>query len=365
MIKILRSLEFKIVSQKQNQELMVEVPTFRVDVSIPEDLIEEIGRIYGYENIEAAFPIAVLVPPKRNEDLFWENSIKEILKGDHFNETYNYSFNSAYQIANFQFSLKKLQEVENPVSIEQKYLRPSLIPNLLKNVEKNLDYFPKIRMFELGKIFYKRSEKKMLTGLIAQKETNAELFYQSKGTVDLLLNRLGISNVWYDEYQPTPEESKISIWHTQKCAEIKTDGQEIGFLGEISPSLLKALKIKAKVAVFDLDFQALKKVALEECEYRPISRFPASVRDLAVLVPKNTKIIEVLNEINTAGGKLIRDIDIFDIYEGEGITDNKKNVAFRLIYQSDNKTLTAQEVDEIQNKIMETLGKIPEWEVRK
>ncbi len=362
-IAILKSLEFKIITQNQNKELMVEIPTFRLDINIAEDLIEEVGRLYGYENIKAVFPTTALIPPHRNEELFWENNIKDILKGIGFCESYNYSFISAEQVKAFSFEQARLPEIKNPASVEQKYLRPGLIPNLLKNVEKNLDYFDEIKIFELGKIFSRTAgsvrEKKMLTTVIAQKRSKTEQFHQLKGIADLLLNRLGIADVWYNEYQPSSKD----IWHSKKCAEIKIGDKKIGFLGEISPQFLSVLKIKAKAAVVNFDFHLLKEIALEECDYRPISRFPATIRDIAVLVPKTIKIIDVLNKINIGGGKLVRDVDVFDIYEG--ISETKKNLAFHIIYQADDRTLTAKEVDKIQNNIITTLEKTPEWEVRK
>ncbi|MBA7642126.1 hypothetical protein ES703_49812 [subsurface metagenome] len=183
--------------------------------------------------------------------------------------------------------------------------------------------------------------------------------------MDLLLNKLGISNIWYDEHQPTPEQSKKALWHAKKCAEIKVDSKEIGFLGEISPRILQSLKIASKVVVFDLDFDKLQKLTSEEHEYMPLSKFPSAVRDLAVLVPRGTKVVQVLNKINAAGGKLIRDVDLFDIYEGEELPQNKKNLAFHIIYQAKDRTLKSKEVDEIHQKIIKTLEKDPTWQVRK
>jgi phenylalanyl-tRNA synthetase beta chain len=200
----------------------------------------------------------------------------------------------------------------------------------------------------------------MLSGLIT-----GEAFYQLKGVVDLLLNKLGISNIWYDEYQPTPEESQISLWQPKKCAEIKIGQEEIGFLGEISSSVLEVLKIDGKVVVFDIDFEKLEKLASEEHEYQPISPYPAAVRDIAILVPRNVRVEEVLNVIEAAGGKLIRDIDLFDIYEGEEIQEGKKNLAFHIIYQAEDRTLSSEEIDNIQQKIIAALEENPEWEVRK
>jgi phenylalanyl-tRNA synthetase beta chain len=364
---ILESLGLKVTEARPlANKILVKVPTFRLDINLSEDLIEEIGRIYGFEKIPAHFPLVSLIPPERNLDIFWEDFVKDILKEAGFSEVYNYSFISEKMAKIFGYGTKDLIEIENPVSLEQKFLRPSLILNLLKNVKDNNKNFFEIKIFELGKIFKKEgekiSEKKSLTGLVFKKE---ETFFELKGVCDLLLNKMGISNIWYDEYQPTPEESKISIWHLRKSAEIKIDNEEIGFLGEISPRILEALKIEGKVVVFDFDFEKLKNLASEEHEFRPLSKYPAAIRDLAVLVPAEVRVEEVLNKIEIAGGPLIRDVDLFDIYEGEEIEEGKKNLAFHIIYQAEDRTLSSKEVDEIQEKIVKILEREPEWQVRR
>ncbi len=357
---ILSKLSFKTKKGK-GKFLNVEVPTRRIDVSLSEDLIEDIGRIYGYEKINAVFPISVLIPPKRNLDIFWEYVAKAALKEAGFNEVYNYSFLGEKEASLFEYPKKDLIELENPLSSEQKYLRVSLIPNLLKNVEKNFRQFPDVRIFELGKIFKNpKIEKRMLTGLIS-----GDAFYQLKGAVDTLLNGLGIGDIWFDTYKPTPENSKLSIWHPQRTAEIKIAGQEIGFLGEISPRILSGLNIPQKVVLFDIDFEKLSRSVSEEHEYRPISKFPSAIRDVAILVPRQIRVEEVLNKIEEAGGLLIRDVDLFDIYEGEGLPDNKKNLAFHIIFQAEDRTLSSNEIDKIQQKIIKVLESMPGWQVRK
>jgi len=319
------------------------IPTFRRDMAIPEDLIEEIGRIYGYEKIPAVFPIASLVPAKRNEEVFWEDMAKNILKEAGFSEAYNYSFISENDAK--AFGVNSLIELANPMSDEQKYLRPSLIPNLLKNVQKNQKHFDKIKIFELGKVFEQNQEKRELAGILT-----GDAFYQVKGIIDLLLNKLGVSNIWYGE-------GKIPFCHPKKCAEVKVNNTKIGFLGE--------MRGVDKIVVFDLDFDKLQKLVSEEHQYMPLSKFPSAVRDLAILVPRQTKVVQVLNKINAAGGKLVRDVDLFDIYEGEELPQGKKNLAFHIIYQSETKTLKSKEVDEIHQKIIKTLEKEPTWQVRK
>jgi len=367
---ILKKLNFKVISHQlinsSTHQLLIEVPTFRLDISIPEDLIEEIGRIYGYQKIPSLFPMASLIPPKRNLEIFWEDMVKNILKEAGFTEVYNYSFISNLQLTTYNLKLKNVLEIENPTSADYQYLRPSLIPNLLKNVKENQKFFKGIKIFELGKIFRDFKEKRILTALMTvPAEEESPAFFEVKGVIDSLLNKMGISNIYYDDYQPTPEESKISIWKARKCAEIKVNGEEIGFLGEISQGILENLKITEKVVIFDIDFEKLSRLASEEHEYQPISRYPAAVRDIAILVPREVRIEEVLNKIEEAGGDLIMDIDLFDIYEGEELPEGKKNLAFHIIYQAGDRTLSPKEIDEIQNKIIETLEEEPGWEVRK
>ncbi len=366
-IKILKSLGFQSY-EVEPREIVVEVPTRRLDVSIQEDLIEEIGRIVGFQNIPSAFPQAALISPEKNQELFWQKNIKDILKEIGFSEVYNYSFIGEKEEDIFGWKTAELIELENPMSSFNKYLRPSLIPNLLKNIRENLKFVSEIKIFEIGKIFIKKKsllEKEMLAGILTRKGIKDEGFYELKGIVDSLLNKLGISNIWYDEYQSTPEESKLTHWHPSKCAEIKSDGEEIGFLGEISPKILEDLRIKEKVFVFDLDFEKLLKLVSEEHEYQPISLFPTAVRDLAVLVPQGTKVVTLLNRINSAGGKLVRDVDLFDVYQGREIPRNKENFAFHIIYQAEDRTLSSKEIDKIHQKIIKALEENPEWEVRK
>lgn len=353
---ILIRLGFKVKGGGEIK-LEVEVPSFRLDISIAEDLIEEIGRIYSYDRIPAVFPVSSLIPPKRNFEIFWEDMSKNILKEAGFSEVYNYSFIGDKEANTFKYS--DAVELENPISLDYKYLRPSLIPNLIKNVESNFKYFDKVKIFELGKIF--SPEKRMLTCVIAQKH-GQDAFYELKGIIDLLLNKLGISDISYDDYEQTPEQSSMIIWDSKRSAEIKVGGEEIGFLGDISKDVLN--KIKGEVALFDIDFEKLQQLVSEEHEYQPISQHPSAVRDIAVLVPHDVKVVDVLNRINNIGGKLIRDIDLFDIYHGEEISQGKKNLAFHIIYQAEDRTLTAKEIDKIQNKIIKTLEKDPEWEVR-
>jgi len=366
-LRILKALDFKVVKDF-GSKIEVMVPTKRLDISISEDLIEEIGRIYGYEKILAIPPKACLIPPKRNLTVFWAEFSRDNLKEAGLTEVYNYSFIGQELADIFLYKQEELAEIENPLSENQKYLAPSLLPNLLTNVLTNFRHFDEVRIFEIGKIFKREKaktlEERNLTGLIASK-TEKQGFYEFKGMLDNLLESMGIADVWYDEYQATPEQSKISIWDINRAAEIKIGGEEIGFLGEISPKILEQLKIKGRVTAFDIDFEKLQVLASEEHEYQLISPYPSAIRDLALLVPLRAKVVDVLNIINCAGGKLVRDVDLFDIYEGEGLPEGRKNFAFHIIYQAEDKTLKAEEIDEIHQRIISALEENSEWEVRR
>ena len=281
-------------------------------------------------------PQGTLVPVKRNDALNIERLIKDILKEFGFCEVYNYSF----------VSENGSVAIENPISVESKYLRPSLIPNLSKDIKENAKFFDKIKIFELGKIFKKVSnteiiEEKKLAGAVI-----GSSFYEIKGIIDLMLNKFGISDIEYIE------DSEV------KGAKIKASKKEIGVLREI---FLDGNDQQA--VIFDIDFEKMQKLFSEEFEYQPICPFPAMIRDISLIVPKSVKVVEILNKINIAGGNLIKDIDLFDIYEK--ISDTKKSLAFHIIYQATDRTLLSKEVDKIQQEIIKILEKDSEWNVRK
>ncbi len=348
---IFKRLGFEVLGKK------VRIPTFRLDISIEEDLAEEAGRIYGFENIPAVFPSAALVPPQKNFSIFWENFVKDNLKEMRFSEIYNYSFISKKQAEDFNYKKGSLKALDNPLSSDQEYLRPSLAPNLLKNIKENANNFQEINIFELGKVFLKK-EKKMLFVFSDKMD-----FYSLKGISDELLERMGISEIWYDDFKATPEEK--SLWEKRRGAEIKVGSEEIGFLGEISSDVLRKMKIDRKVVAFEIDFEKLQKIASEEQEYQPISRYPSAVRDVAVLVPLGVKVEDVMNIINKTGGSLVRDVDLFDIYEEEGLPGGKKNLAFHIIYQAKDRTLENKEISKMQDKIIKALESEVQWQVRK
>ena len=295
----------------------VGAPSERPDLKIKEDIVEEVARIYGYDKIKEKVPEGLLIPPKRNDDLFFASIARKIIVGLGFSEVYNYSF-----VKNGDW------ELQNPPSQDKKFLRTNLADGLSANVKENSKYFKDIKIFELGKIFPDQGERLAL-GAISNKAD----FYEMKGAADALLNGLGIDDFFYKD-------------HDNRVAEVHIDGKVIGHIDHNS---------------FEFDFGELIKLADESAEYEPISKYPAIVRDIAVLVPLNEKVENVLDVIENTAGKIIVDTNLFDIYENE----ERKSLAFHLIFQSPEKTLTDEEVNGVMEKIFTAIEANDDWEVRR
>jgi len=336
-LKILQSLGCKII-KKTADSLLVEAPSQRLDLKTQEDLIEEIGRLWGLAEIPKVFPKVILGAPVFNKNLAAENKAKDVLAKLRFSEAYNYTFIGDTEKEIFDFKDEELWEIANPVSELNKYLRPSLRPYLLRNVKENLKNFSEVKMFEIGKVFSKKDKEQetLRLGLVmAGKEKAEELFFQAKGVLEAVLAELGASNFSLDS-----------------CLNI------------VDKNLLEKLGIKANVILAEIDFEEVIRRSGEQKKYQLISVYPSSLRDIAVLTPQETKALDVLEVIKSAAGKLLVELELFDVYAGASLPEGKKNLAFHLTYQSQEKTLSAQEIDEIQQKIF-TAVEIRGWQVRK
>jgi phenylalanyl-tRNA synthetase beta chain len=329
---------------RQEGTIIADCPAERLDLNRKEDIIEEIARIFGYEKIPGNVPEGLLIPVERNDNYLYGNIIRDILAGAGFSEVYNYPFSPIGEI-----------EIENPIAEDKRYLKTNLIDGLMVNVSRNFKYFDDVKIFEIGKIFKKSGkippqagktgieEKNMLAGIISYKNPRKEKeeFVEIKGVVEMILSKLGIDDFWFDDVFNGAGKTKM--------ADIKIGEEAIGMLG---------------LNYFEIDLSKLIHFINEEIEYRPISKYPAVIRDIAVLVPQKTKVIEVLDVIENTAGGLLTDTDLFDIYEGEELGD-KKNFAFHLIFQSNEKTLSDKEVNVLVDKIIKALEDKPGWQIRK
>jgi phenylalanyl-tRNA synthetase beta chain len=339
--------------------LHCEIPTWRIDLKTQEDLIEEIGRIFGYENISARAPMVELSTPAINEKRILEDRLRDILIGSGFSEVMNYSFYSADDIEKCGLGIDGHYEVANPMNPDQQYMRRSMIPNLLKNIELNLKHFDKINIFEIGRKY--RDERKtspteisILVGAIADTK-NENPFFSLKGSIDAMLENLGCA-AKYEIHKP-----EYTAWHVGRVAEIHVKGEKVGKIGEISPLVCKRYGIQSRVALFGISIAKLLDLSIKEKTYNSISKFPSVKRDISMYVGEKTKYADIKKKIYSAGGKLVLGVELFDVFEKEG----EKSMALRLEIGSDTKTLTSAEIDGVVKKIIAKLEKDLKVKVRK
>ncbi len=370
-IDILKSLSFE-VKEKKKGILAVKVPTFRLDINIPEDLIEEVARIYGYNRIKSIPPKAELTAELPNEFLNLRRQIKSVLKELSFTEVYNYSFQSAASFKKLGLKEKDHLELLNPLDKEVRFLRISIFPGLFVNLKKNLKNFEAFRIFEIGRVYLSKGfdklpqEKYILSGLLLGE---SESFYTTKGVIEALFEGLSISleNKNLRVISKDLEEPYFGprSWHPGKAAEVFFGRKRVGVFGCFNPKLLDKIGIKEQVFGFSLDLDLIFKQERIQTVFEPLPKYPEVRRDLAVIVRKDILTEDVCNVIQKAGGKVVQDIDLFDMYESEKIGINKKSLAFHIAYRLETHTLSDKEVSAIEEKIEKALENQLNAEIRK
>ncbi len=344
MIRILDSLGFKI------KDSIIISPSWRSDVSIPEDLVEEISRIYGYEKIKSTLPAEEFSPSCVSKSSNIEDLTRAVLKGGGYFEVYNYSFIGGDLMDKVDLDKRKSLKLINPLAEEFEYMRPSLIPGILETIKYNQKNFEEFKIFELSKIYLPTISDKLpqesirLTGSLIFNNS----FYKAKGTVELLFQELNIGNI---DFRAVKED----IYHPSRCAEITIKDEKIGFVGEIHPNILTKFGISKRVSLFDLDFEKMVKLANLTKKYKPISIYPAVKMDLAFIIDEQIVYKEIYKAMKNSGDHLVYRIELFDVYKGKQVGKGKKSLAFRITFQSDKKTLTDEEVKKVFEKIIKNL----------
>jgi len=354
------------VEQLPQGELRVTIPSFRKDLEISEDLIEEIVRIEGYDNLASRLPSLPLAPVNPQAEEISQEKIRNILKGAGFSEVYNYSLVSKGLAKGLENNSKNWLYLKNPISERFAILRPNLLGGLLENTEQNLKYSKNIRLFEIGKVFHiadsKNQGNKEITTDTSILEKNHlclvlslardNSLFELKGMVELILEGSGINNFWFKEAY----EENI-MFNQATLANIKVGEEVIGYLGKINSSLLDLIGLKQNAVGAFLDIDKILHFSQEEYQYQPPSKYPAVLRDLAVLVNHNTKFSEILNIIESLNIKFLQDVDLFDVYENGNLLQGRKSLAFHIVYQSKERTLSDNEVNAEHRKIEKALEK--------
>ncbi len=357
----LTRLQFKIKDKKEFIE--VEIPSYRPDISMEVDLIEEVARLYGYDKVPDTLPVSPNCGGLTDFQRF-RDQIKEVM-AVYFYEVINYSFISPSLYDRIMLPqdspLRQFIKLANPLSEEQSVMRTLLLPGLLENVSKNLARRNhNLHFFEMGSVYYPASERLpreelKLGAIVAGRvelnwlKNQVDLdFYYLKGIVEILLVELGLRDyVFVASQEPS--------YHPGRTARIMCQGQEIGVIGEVHPRVLEEFDIGQKACAFELDVSLMFMLKGKKSMMEQIAKYPSIERDIAVLLKQETKASEAIKVIKDSASELLQEVIVFDLYAGEQVPEGYKSVAFRLTFQSMDRTLKEKEINQLIEDILASL----------
>jgi len=359
---ILHSLSFAV--EKNEDTWIIEAPTYRStrDITIPDDIVEEVGRIHGYDKIQPGPPLVPCEPPRLNTFRLFERKIKEILVRDHhLTEVRNYSFVGEVLLDQLGVNEDRELRLHNPLSQEQDRLRRSLIPNILKNVEFNQRYQEYFRIFELGRIYLKEdrksdilaSEETCITGAIFMRKPDSPLFYDGKYIAADLLQQLDIRAVQFI----TDIEMLPPYVHPGRCIQINVDNRKAGLVFEVHPSTKEVLDIKGDVVIFDLNASTLYDTEREDNLFVDLQKFPDVPFEISILTDVFEYGERICQIIENSSREFIRSVDVISVYTGSPIPEGKKSISIKIIFNGKKRTLLPEDVDRLQKNVIAVLEK--------
>tara|TARA_Y100001970_G_scaffold43794_1_gene54709 strand:+ start:1326 stop:3734 length:2409 start_codon:yes stop_codon:yes gene_type:complete len=365
-LKILNSLGFEIKNEKKF--LKLKVPSWRPDITQPIDVVEELVRIHGYDKIKKIDPIKIRSKPTLNKSQKLFHFLQRAISSKGYQEVITWSFTDSKINDLFKSNMKNI-EIVNPISSDLNVLRNSILSNLIMYINKNLDRgFKDLSFFEIGPVFYGSNpgeQKTVIGGLRTgkvsrsswlEKERNVDIFDIKKDVIQTLFES-GYENIKISIDEKTP-----SYYHPGKSGRIffnKEKDKIVANFGEIHPNILKKIDIKTEALIgFEIFVDNLKeqKKSLKDQKIKyEISDYQKSERDFAFIIDKNFKSQELLEVISDVDRELIKNVNIFDIYEGENIPKDKKSIALNVTIQSMTKTLKDEDLEKINKLIIDTV----------
>jgi phenylalanyl-tRNA synthetase beta chain len=346
-INIFKSLVFG-VEQIDARKLLLTVPSWRAtkDVSIPEDLVEEIGRMVGYASIVPQAPAVLAAPTARNLEHEQHRAIRAAMVGQGFTEVSNYSFISDADAALIPSWLGTMLEVANPIIAEQKYMRPTLLPGIRRNLADNSRYFTEFRLFEIGRVYRKRAdgapmERTHLFAAIYGRETNGANLLEMKRVAQYVAAGSKVVPARISD-----EKIPGEMVHPERVAHVEVAGHRLGLLYELHPELLD----RGRAAILDLDLDALLALPSQREPYRPLRRFPTSSFDLSIVAGAHELVANLEDKLRSLAGEGLVSLQFLLIFP---LPPDKKSVSFRLTIGADDRTLTAEEVTRTRERVVE------------
>lgn len=344
---ILNRLE--IETDVRDDYLIAKVPTVRLDLDIEEDLIEEIARIYGYDNIEPKKLKGTLTVGRKPVFRNVEDRIKNQLIGLGYSEFMTYSFvsPSSYEKANYKEDEKNIIKILNPLGEDYSIMRTTMIPSMIDALSKNYARGNvNVGGFEIGNTFFPTEEELPSERLkLAMGFYDLGDFYYLKESIEKSLWYLGINNL-------EVRRREASFLHPGRSAEFILNGKSLGVFGEVHPKVLENYGLKKRAYVAELDFNLIVENTIDNYTYKALPKYPTMKRDFAFVMDRDVDSVELEKISKKYGKELLESFKVFDIYEGKNIEDGKKSVAFSLVFRAADRTLEESEVTEICEKIV-------------
>jgi phenylalanyl-tRNA synthetase beta chain len=362
---ILERLGMSVIAS--NDEWQVTPPSFRFDLTIEADLIEELARVYGYQHIPSHAPVLALNAISVPEEQLTADKLRALCVGRGYHELITYSFvdHAIQELLTQKQGLALL----NPMSSQMDVMRVSLLPGLLQALCYNQNRQQmQMRLFELGLCFIPEGEtllqQQRMAGVLSSQQADKHWqlpkrdanFYDIKGDVEALLALTGMADTFTWQAGPHsalhPGQSAL-LWQNNEC---------VGFVGQLHPQIAKQLALKGKVFVFELELAVLLKTKTPR--YKEMSKFPSIRRDLALVVDKTIAAQDLCHTVAQCTQGLLQDIKIFDVYEGQGIASDKKSVAMGIVLQSPDRTLVEADINALIQQVVEALEKTYQATIR-
>lgn len=374
--RVLTSLDFE-VQAKGDDALSVKAPTHRVDIQHgPADLIEEIGRIHGYDRLPATLLADPLPAQHGNKPLEREEHIRDLLADYGLQEFITYALTTPEHEEPLMPPKNEYVRLLNPITSERSVMRHTILAGMLECTAANLRHTPGVRAFEIGSVYLPQNgqrlpDERLRLGVVmtgprsephwAESSSTASAnldFFDLKGLIESLVRDLHLT-------EATVRSGEPSHLHPGKSAELVLNGQVTGSFGELHPKVAGAFDLgRRSVLVGEFDLEGIIRAMPERFQFNPVPRFPAALRDIAVIVSEETTAEQVMNEIRAAGGDLLSDLQLFDVYRGNSIPAGTKSFAFALSYQAADRTLADKEIDKAHRKVEDRLKHVLKASIR-
>lgn len=336
---------------------MVHVPSWRPDVRRMADLAEEVARFYGYGNIPTTMFRGAAVQGGYTREQQKERELVAFCRSLGYNEILTYSFGSPTMFDQIRLPsdspLRKTVTILNPLGEDTSIMRTTALPSMLETLGRNNAYHNKsVKLYEIAKIYLPKDgedlpeEPKVL--MLGSYGTGGD-FFTLKGEIEAILHQIGTRAPAYEAL--TDNHS----YHPGRCAAVLIDGVTVGCFGQIHPLVADNYGLSGEIYAAELDFTALGQLLAPDPVYTPLPKYPTTSRDLALVCDDSIPVGTLENCIQAAGGKLLRKVNLFDIYRGAPIAEGKKSVAFSLELRADDRTLTDEEADKVIQKVLKTL----------